>query len=373
MPKFDAEQVARRRRGRATGVRVPGPGHGHLATWSIPRFDTAALDSVQLCTVGSAPLPSSVLERLQERMPTAHGLQQLRDDRGRFGLLHHAARGGGQAPGLGGQAGCPRPRCAAPTPTEPRCPAGQVGEVLLRIPGRPREYFGDPEATSRTWVDGWLVTGDLGKVDEDGYLYIVGRSKDVIIRGGNNIHPTDVEHVIEVPLGGAGGRGGRRRPPRAGRGRGGLRGPAPRRLRPTAEDLRAYTLEQLAAYKVPRRWQFVDELPRNATGKVVKHQAPRPARGPRGRPDQEQTHGEHGAPTGRGPPRLGSRARADSARRPGRAPSQPPRYPVGRSAARSDSPIPSSTSAPTGWPGPWPRPEWAGATGWCGWARTATG
>ena len=86
---------------------------------------------------------------------------------------------------------------------EPTVPAGEVGEVRLRSPGRQREYFGDPEATARTWVDGWLVTGDLGRVDEDGYLYIVGRSKDVIIRGGNNIHPTDVEHVIESAPGGA--------------------------------------------------------------------------------------------------------------------------------------------------------------------------
>jgi long-chain acyl-CoA synthetase len=120
-------------------------------------------------------------------------------------------------------------------------------------------------------VDGWLVTGDLGKIDEDGYLYIVGRSKDVIIRGGNNIHPVDVEQVIEGH-------------------------PAVREVavvgvvhpvlgedvvafvalspghEATGDELRAYTLEHLAAYKVPRRWEFVDQLPRNATGKVVKLQ-----------------------------------------------------------------------------------------------------
>jgi acyl-CoA synthetase (AMP-forming)/AMP-acid ligase II len=141
--------------------------------------------------------------------------------------------------------------------------------VLLRSPGRPREYYGDPEATASTWVDGWLVSGDLGKVDEDGFLYIVGRSKDVIIRGGNNIFPNDVEHAIETH-------------------------PAVREAAvigvphpvlgedlvafvelssgetTSGEDLRAHTLERLAQYKVPRRWEFVDDLPRNATGKVVK-------------------------------------------------------------------------------------------------------
>ena len=68
--------------------------------------------------------------------------------------------------------------------------------MRLRLPGRHREYFDDPEATAERWRDGWLVTGDLGRLDDDGYLYIVGRSKDVIIRGGNNIHAADVEHVL---------------------------------------------------------------------------------------------------------------------------------------------------------------------------------
>ena len=148
-------------------------------------------------------------------------------------------------------------------------PPGEVGQVRMRITGRPREYYGDPEATARTWVDGWLVTGDLGRLDEDGYLYIVGRSKDVIIRGGNNIHPTDVEHAIashpavhEVAVVGV-------EHPVLGRGRGGVRRPPPGD-RATPDELREHTLEQLARYKVPRRWNLVDALPRNATGKVVK-------------------------------------------------------------------------------------------------------
>jgi acyl-CoA synthetase (AMP-forming)/AMP-acid ligase II len=144
-----------------------------------------------------------------------------------------------------------------------------VGEVRLKIPGRHREYFGDPESTAKTWIGGWLVTGDLGKVDEDGYLYIVGRSKDVIIRGGNNIHATDVEHVIvahddvqEAAVVGV---------PHEVLGedivafvviKGGSK--------VNDQQLRLYALELLADYKVPRQWYFVEELPRNATGKVLK-------------------------------------------------------------------------------------------------------
>jgi acyl-CoA synthetase (AMP-forming)/AMP-acid ligase II len=148
-------------------------------------------------------------------------------------------------------------------------PPDEVGEVRLQMPGRQREYFEDPEATAEMWRDGWLVTGDLGKLDADGYLYIVGRSKDVIIRGGNNVHATDVEHALiqhdavkEIAVVGA---------------------PHPVLgedvvafvvLQPGAEagaeELRAFGLEHLADYKVPRQFIFVDELPRNPTGKVIK-------------------------------------------------------------------------------------------------------
>jgi len=148
-------------------------------------------------------------------------------------------------------------------------PAHEVGEVRMQLPGRQREYFGDPEATAETWKGGWLVTGDLGRLDDDGYLYIVGRSKDVIIRGGHNIHASDVEHILvqhddvaEVAVVGA---------------------PHPVLGEDVAafvvlhegsdvdgDALRAYALEYLADYKTPRQYFFVDELPRNPTGKVLK-------------------------------------------------------------------------------------------------------
>ena len=150
-------------------------------------------------------------------------------------------------------------------------PAGQVGHVRMRITGRPREYYGDPEATAQTWVDGWLVTGDLGRLDEDGYLYIVGRSKDVIIRGGNNIHPTDVEHAIashpavhEVAVVGV-------EHPVLGEDVVAFVAFRPG-TEATPDQLRDHTLALLARYKVPRQWYVVDALPRNATGKVVKAQ-----------------------------------------------------------------------------------------------------
>jgi acyl-CoA synthetase (AMP-forming)/AMP-acid ligase II len=235
-----------------------------------PRFATADLSSVELCSVGSAPLAPYVLERLQDRMPTAlvsnnYGMTEA-------GSVY-CLMPPGEAVKRPGSVGKPAPPAEILITDDDggSVPAGEVGQVRLRIPGRPREYYGDPEASSRTWVDGWLLTGDLGRVDGDGYLYIVGRSKDVIIRGGNNIHPTDVENAIalhpaihEVAVVGV---------PHPVLGEDLLAVVAFRPgRRADADELREHTLAHLAKYKVPRQWEVVDALPRNATGKVVKDQ-----------------------------------------------------------------------------------------------------
>ena len=74
--------------------------------------------------------------------------------------------------------------------------AGEIGELIVRNPGREREYFEDQDATASTWRDGWLHSGDLADLDEDGFLDIVGRQQDDIIRGGHNVHAADVERVL---------------------------------------------------------------------------------------------------------------------------------------------------------------------------------
>ena len=150
----------------------------------------------------------------------------------------------------------------------------EVGELLIRNPGREREYYMDPDATAQTWNDGWLRSGDLAFLDEDGYLYIVGRKKDVIIRGGNNIHAADVESVLfehpavqEAAVAGI---------PHDVLGEDVAAWVVLREGSPTdADELRAFCAERLADYKVPRRISIVDELPRNATGKVLKQELTR--------------------------------------------------------------------------------------------------
>ena len=245
------------------------PSMAHLLI-DHPRFAEADLSCIEMCSVGSAPLAPHVLERLQDKMPDAlvsnnYGMTEAGSA--------YCIMPKGEAVKRPGSVGQIAPPAVVKIVDEKgnELPPGEVGEVRLQMPGRQREYYNDPVATAEMWQDGWLNTGDIGKLDSDGYLYIVGRSKDVIIRGGNNVHATDVEHVLvqhdavkEVAVVGA---------------------PHPVLgedvvafvvLRPGAtagaEELRAFGLERLADYKVPRQFFFVDELPRNPTGKVVKRE-----------------------------------------------------------------------------------------------------
>jgi acyl-CoA synthetase (AMP-forming)/AMP-acid ligase II len=233
-----------------------------------PRFDQVDFSSVDMCSVGSAPLAPFVVERLQARMPDAMVSNN-------YGMTEagsaYCIMPKGEAVKRPGSVGLISPPAVVRIvgPDESPLPADEVGEVRLQLPGKQREYFSDPEATAETWRDGWLVTGDLGQLDTDGYLYIVGRSKDVIIRGGNNVHAADVEHVLvqhdavaEVAVVGV---------PHPVLGEDVVafvvRHPG---AEVDGDALRAYALTQLADYKVPRQFHFIDGLPRNATGKVVK-------------------------------------------------------------------------------------------------------
>ena len=266
-PKFDAARwlaVVEAERPVAVFL-VPAMAHLLL---DHPRFDTIDFSSIAICSVGSAPLAPFVVERLQERMPDAMVSNN-------YGMTEagsaYCIMPKGEAvrrPGSVGKIAPPAEVKIVGTDDKPLAPE-EVGEVRMHLPGKQREYFDDPEATAETWQDGWLVTGDLGRLDHDGYLYIVGRSKDVIIRGGNNIHAADVEHVLvshadvaEVAVVGSAH-------PVLGEDlvafvvlhQGALA---------DGDTLRAYALGHLAAYKVPRQYRFIDGLPRNATGKVIK-------------------------------------------------------------------------------------------------------
>jgi acyl-CoA synthetase (AMP-forming)/AMP-acid ligase II len=150
-------------------------------------------------------------------------------------------------------------------------PAGERGEVVLRGPKVFKGYWRDPEATERAFAGGWFHTGDIGLRDDDGYLFIVDRLKDMIVSGGENIAGSEVERVLyehdgvleaavvgradarwgEVPIAFVVRRDG---------------------ASVTGEELLAYCGKQLAKFKVPKEITFLDALPRNPSGKVLKRE-----------------------------------------------------------------------------------------------------
>ncbi|MEK3728685.1 class I adenylate-forming enzyme family protein [Lysinibacillus sp. FSL W8-0953] len=149
-------------------------------------------------------------------------------------------------------------------------PAGEVGEICVKGPQVMKGYLRNPEETARTIRDGWLYSGDLGRFDEEGYLYIVDRKKDMIIRGGENIYPIEVEEVLyqmpeilEAAVIGL---------PHE------VYGEVPKAFIVLKEGqsldekaILSYCQTRLAKYKVPYEIAFLVELPRNASGKVLKH------------------------------------------------------------------------------------------------------
>ncbi|GAA3427846.1 class I adenylate-forming enzyme family protein [Streptosporangium sandarakinum] len=149
-------------------------------------------------------------------------------------------------------------------------PPGEVGEVFSKCAGRFDEYYKDPERTAQALQGEWFTAGDLGVVDEEGFVYIVDRKTDMIISGGENIYPREIEDclaghpevrdcaVIGVPdeLWGESVQA--------------WIVPADAERRPSAEELRAYCAARIAGFKCPRTFVFVDDLPRNASGKILK-------------------------------------------------------------------------------------------------------
>jgi len=154
-------------------------------------------------------------------------------------------------------------------------PAGEVGEVVIAGHNIMKGYWRKPEATAEAITNGWFRTGDLGRVDEDGYFYIVDRKKDMIIRGGFNVYPREVEEVlyehpavaevavVGIPHDELGEEVG-----------------AAVTLKPgataTPAELRAFAREQMAPYKYPRYVWLVPDLPKGPTGKILRREVQLP-------------------------------------------------------------------------------------------------
>ncbi len=230
-----------------------------------PRFETADLSSLAVVNIGSAPIASATLRRFGGGLPDAevlcgYGMTE-------FGAVTAMPMGDGGR--HLGSVGLPLPGVEVRIldADGESLPAGQVGQVAITGAQRPREYLADPEGTQRTWVAGWLRSGDLGYMDADGHLWIVGREKEMIIRGGHNVVPGEVEAALfEHPAVAEAAVAGLPHP---------VLGEVVAawvvlRRAASADELRSFLLNRLADYKVPRRITVVGALPRNESGKVLK-------------------------------------------------------------------------------------------------------
>jgi len=219
---------------------------------------------LRVVRAGAAPFPP-VLHGATERRYNATIVQEYASTEG--GSMLGTPRGGAPE----GSIGKPHPGVQARIVDEEGddLPEGATGELLIRSPGLILGYLDDPAAAARTLRDGWLWTGDLARRDADGFYFLEGRRALRINVGGFKVSPEEVEAVL-------GAHPGVREAvvlamPDAARGEVVRAVIVPEGAPPSAGELRRYCREWLAGYKVPRRFEFRDELPRSPLGKVLRH------------------------------------------------------------------------------------------------------
>jgi long-chain acyl-CoA synthetase len=267
LPRFDADQALQIiERDKVTIFEgVPTMYSAMLHHQADPRPDTSSL---RLCISGGAAMPVEVLRNFEQQFGCiileGYGLSETSP----VASFNHPDKV--RKPGSVG------------TPVEgvemrlvgadgADVPDGEVGEIAIRGHNVMKGYWGKPEATAEAIPDGWFRTGDIGRCDEDGYYYIVDRKKEMIIRGGFNVYPREIEEVLhehpavaEVAVVGI-------PHPEFGEDVG-----AAVALKPgasaTPEELRAFAKERVAAYKYPRHVWLVDELPKGPTGKILRRE-----------------------------------------------------------------------------------------------------
>jgi fatty-acyl-CoA synthase len=265
---FEAESFANtvERFGVTTVLLVPTVLRRVLAYESLEQHD---LSSLRLILSGGEPVPVTDIHTLHRRLPTCHLQQAYGMTEFPTMMLWLSAEDATSKAGSVGKA-CRAAEVRIVDETGADTQVDEVGEIICRSPACTVGYFRDDDATSTTLADGWLHTGDLARVDAEGYVYITGRAKDMILTGGLNVYPAEIERLIEE------------RPevheaavigvPHA---EWGEIGKAIIVLKPDQEleeaTLLASLKEDLATFKVPRIVEFSETpLPRTLSGKVQK-------------------------------------------------------------------------------------------------------
>jgi long-chain acyl-CoA synthetase len=269
LPRFDLEellQAIQQHRPRF----FPGVPTMYMAIANHPDAQRYGIDCIEVCNSGSAPLPVEVMHKFESRTGAevleGYGLSETSP------VTHGHRVGRVKKPG---SIGVVLPETAARIVDlgtgQEILRVGEIGELIIKGPQVMKGYWNMPDETAATMRDGWLFSGDIARMDEDGYFYIVDRKKDMIISGGFNVYPRDIEEVLyqhpavqEAVVVGV---------PDEYRGESAkafvvLR--TGQEAAEMAEELESWCREKLASYKIPRQFEFKAELPKTAVGKILR-------------------------------------------------------------------------------------------------------
>ncbi|GGI10361.1 long-chain-fatty-acid--CoA ligase [Gottfriedia solisilvae] len=268
IPRFDASLMLEAIK-KYRPTLFPGAPTMYIALLNHPDLSKTDISCIHSCLSGSAALPVEVQEQFEKvtggKLVEGYGLSEASPVTHSNFLWDRR---------VSGSIGVPWPSTDAKIvsmETGEELPVREIGELIVSGPQVMKGYWNRPEETAATLKDGWLYTGDLGYMDEDGFFYIVDRKKDMIIAGGFNVYPRDVEEVLyeheavqETVVIGV---------------------PDPYRGETvkafivlkegktvTESELDEFSRKYLAAYKVPRQYEFRKELPKTAIGKILRRQ-----------------------------------------------------------------------------------------------------
>ncbi|MDR9855363.1 AMP-binding protein [Paenibacillus sp. VCA1] len=266
IPRFQIDDVLKTIHKKKPSV-FPGAPTMYIAVIHHTEVGSFDLSSIQICVSGAAPLPLEVQERFEKitggKLIEGYGLTEASPVTHANNIWEKRKQG---------SIGIPFPdtlaRIVHPETGE-ELPIGEIGELVVKGPQVMKGYWNRPEENERTLRDGWLFTGDLARMDEEGFFYILDRRKDMIIAGGYNIYPREVEEVLfEHPDVEEAVVAGVKDPYR------GENVKAYIVLRKgsnvTEQELKSWCKERLAVYKVPKIYEFRESLPKTLVGKVLR-------------------------------------------------------------------------------------------------------
>jgi long-chain acyl-CoA synthetase len=267
LPRFQLEEVLQTIKTEQPTM-FPGVPTMYIAITNHPKAEEYKIDSIRVCNSGSAPMPLSILQEFEKKTGAqileGYGLSEASP------VTHCNPAFANRKPGSIG-IGIPMTKYKivdVATGTQ-EMPIGEIGELIVSGPQIMKGYWNMPDETAETLRDGWLFTGDIAKLDEEGYVYILDRKKDMIIASGYNIYPRDIEEVLyhhpeiqEAVVIGV---------PDA------YRGETVKAIvvlkansKLTHEEVKEYCKNNLSAYKVPRIVEFRSELPKTNVGKILR-------------------------------------------------------------------------------------------------------